>query len=159
MALLAVAALGVTLLLDNPSQPRLPLLPERGRLLPNLVQLFGADDVEEERFEKLRDYPEFAPLVATGAQTFDIAKVSADKAYIGRSNLAAVAAIGAEAFIPFRKGLKDDPKSPLWSKMFHLYNYRVDEFLPYYHKRSNAEIFDDEAGLHGQHPGAGTLDL
>jgi transposase len=85
------------------------------------------------------DYPEFAPLIAKGAETFTIAEVSADKAYIGRTNLAAVAAIGAEAYIPFRKGLKDDPKSPLWSKLFHLYNYRVDEFLPYYHKRSNVE--------------------
>jgi transposase len=85
------------------------------------------------------DYNELAPLIEDGAKTFDIAEVSADKAYIGRSNLAAIAAIGAEAYIPFRKGLKDDAKSPLWSKMFHLYNFKQDEFLPHYHRRSNAE--------------------
>lgn len=85
------------------------------------------------------DYGEFAPLVEVGAQTFDVKEVSADKAYNGRSNIEAVAAVGAEAFIPFRSNSKDDPSSPLWSKLFHLYNYRVDEFLPHYHRRSNAE--------------------
>lgn len=89
------------------------------------------------------DYPEFAPLVAEGAKTFAMAEISADKAYIGRSNLAAVAAIGAEAYIPFKRGMNDDtrnkPTSILWSKLFHLYHYRVDEFLPHYHRRSNVE--------------------
>lgn len=65
--------------------------------------------------------------------------MSADKAYIGRVNLAAVEAIGAEPFIPFRKGMIDHPQSPVWTKLFHLYSYRVDEFLPHYHKRSNVE--------------------
>ncbi|HVR38663.1 MAG TPA: transposase, partial [Thermoanaerobaculia bacterium] len=86
------------------------------------------------------DYTQLAPLVGTGAKTVAIAEVSADKAYMGRSNLAAINAIGAEAFIPFRKDIvRDDPKSPLWSKLFHLYSYRKDEFLPHYHRRSNVE--------------------
>jgi transposase len=85
------------------------------------------------------DYPEFAGLVEAGAKNFDMKEISADKAYSGRSNLAVVAAAGAEAFIPFRSNAKDDVSSPLWSKLFHFYNYRIDEFLPYYHKRSNAE--------------------
>jgi transposase len=85
------------------------------------------------------DYSQLRPLVETTAETFDMKEVSADKAYIGRSNLAVIDAAGAEAFIPFRSNLKDDPTSPLWSKLFHLYSYRVEEFLPYYHKRSNVE--------------------
>jgi transposase len=85
------------------------------------------------------DYTQFAPLIEEGAKTFTMAEISADKAYIGRSNLAAVAAVGAEAFIPFKSPAYDDPKSPLWSKLFHLYHYRTEEFLPYYHKRSNSE--------------------
>ena len=85
------------------------------------------------------DYHEMPPLLTEGAKSFTIKEVSADKAYIGRSNLAAIDAIGAEAFIPFRSNLHDDPKSPLWSKMFHLYKYRQDEFLPHYHQRSNSE--------------------
>lgn len=85
------------------------------------------------------DYPPFAPLLEVGAQTFDIQEVSADKAYIGHSNLEAVAAIGAEAYIPFKSNMRDDPKSPLWTKLFHLYSYRQDEFAPHYHQRSNSE--------------------
>jgi transposase len=85
------------------------------------------------------DYPQFVPLIEEGAKTFAMKEVSADKAYSGRSNIAAVVAAGAEAFIPFRSNARDDASSPLWSKLFHLYNYRVDEFLPYYHKRSNVE--------------------
>jgi transposase len=85
------------------------------------------------------DYNEFAPLLAEGAKSFTIQEVSADKAYIGRSNLAAVAAVGAEAFIPFKSNAQNDPKSPLWSKLFHLYHFKQDEFLPHYHQRSNSE--------------------
>jgi transposase len=88
---------------------------------------------------RVNDYTQLQPLLETGAQKFKIQEVSADKAYMGRSNLAAIDAIGAEAFIPFRKDMRDDPKSPLWSKLWHLYNYRSDEFLPHYHRRSNAE--------------------
>ncbi|MDP9194671.1 MAG: transposase [Acidobacteriota bacterium] len=89
------------------------------------------------------DYPQFAPLIEEGAKTFKMAEISADKAYLGRSNVTAAATIGANVYIPFKKGLKDDTRnttaSVLWSKLFHLYHYRVDEFLPHYHRRSNAE--------------------
>ncbi|HXA16149.1 MAG TPA: hypothetical protein VN380_04115 [Thermoanaerobaculia bacterium] len=38
-----------------------------------------------------------------------------------------------------KSNANDDPKSPLWSKMFHLYHFKQDEFLPHYHQRSNSE--------------------
>ena len=85
------------------------------------------------------DYPPFAALVEVGAQTFDMKEISADKAYLGRTNLTAVANVGAEAFIPFKSNYRDDPKSPLWTKLYHLYHYKLDEFLPHYHQRSNSE--------------------
>jgi transposase len=85
------------------------------------------------------DYNEFGPLLIEGAKSFTIKEVSADKAYVGRSNFAAAVAVGADAYIPFKSNAHDDPKSPLWSKMFHLYHFKQDEFLPHYHKRSNSE--------------------
>lgn len=85
------------------------------------------------------DYNEFAPLLTEGAKSVTIAEVSADKAYIGQTNLDAAAAIGAEVYIPFKNNMTDHPKSPLWTKLFHLYSYQQDEFLPHYHKRSNSE--------------------
>ncbi len=65
-----------------------------------------------------------------------MAEVSADKAYIGQTNLDAAAAVEAEVYIPFKSNMVDHPKSPLWTKLFHLYSYRQDEFLPHYHKRA-----------------------
>lgn len=85
------------------------------------------------------DYTQFIPLVKDSAKTFSMAQISADKAYSGRTNINAAAAVGAEVFIPFKSNANDDPKSPLWSKLYHLYHYRVDEFLPLYHRRSNVE--------------------
>lgn len=85
------------------------------------------------------DYPEFIPLLTDGAKTFTMAEVSADKAYSGRSNVTAITALGAEPFIPFKSNAIDDKKCPAWSKLFHLYSYRVEEFLPHYHQRSNSE--------------------
>lgn len=86
------------------------------------------------------DSPQFIPLIQAGAKTFTMAEVSADKAYLSRLNIDAVTALGATPFIPIKAGIKDHPAdSPAWSKLFHLYSYRMDEFLPYYHKRSNVE--------------------
>jgi transposase len=33
----------------------------------------------------------------------------------------------------------DNAKAPLWSKLFHLYHFKQDEFLPHYHQWSNSE--------------------
>jgi hypothetical protein len=103
------------------------------------------------------DYTQFAPLLDEGAKTFTMTEISADKAYMGRSNLAAAAAVGAEPFIPFKNPAYDDPKSPLWSKLYHLYHYRVDEFLvalPPPHQR-RVDVLDDETRLHRHAPEQG----
>ncbi|HXA16374.1 MAG TPA: transposase [Thermoanaerobaculia bacterium] len=85
------------------------------------------------------DYNEFAPLLTEGAKSVTMAEVSADKAYIGQTNLDAAAAVGAEPYIPFKVNMVDHPKSALWTKLFHLYSYQKDEFFPHYHQRSNSE--------------------
>jgi transposase len=85
------------------------------------------------------DYNEFAPLLTDAAKSFTIKEVSADKAYIGQTNLDAAAAVGAEVYIPFKSNMVDHPKSPLWTKLYHLYNFKQDEFLLHYHQRSNSE--------------------
>ena len=85
------------------------------------------------------DYNEFAPLLTEGAKSATMTEVSADKAYIGKTNMDAAAAVGAEVYIPFRSDMIDRPKSPVWTKLFHLYHFKQDEFLPHYHQRSNSE--------------------
>jgi Transposase DDE domain len=87
------------------------------------------------------DSPFFEGLVETTAEYFRAAEVSADKAYSGRANLAAVASIGATPYIPFRENtpepaLTDDST---WVRMYHYYAFNRAQFLPHYHKRSNVE--------------------
>jgi transposase len=86
------------------------------------------------------DSPQFAGLVEKTAERFTMEEVSADKAYSGRANLDLVASHGAEPYnIPFRSNSRPDPKSPVWNKLYHLFAFKRDEFLPHYHLRSNVE--------------------
>jgi transposase len=48
--------------------------------------------------------------------------------------------LGATPYIPFRKGTSGLSKgSTAWKKMYHYFEFRNEEFLEHYHKRSNAE--------------------
>jgi transposase len=90
------------------------------------------------------DYPFYKPLVDRTAQAgFKMNEVSADKGYIGDSNLLATVRHGAVPFIPFKTNAKEqskvNPKSDVWVKMYHYYNLKRDEFLAHYHRRSNVE--------------------
>lgn len=88
-----------------------------------------------------RDITQFRPLVERTAQNFTMAEISADKAYSSREMIAMIEETGAAPFIPFRSNstVKPEKKSPAWDRLFHFYNFRRDEFLEHYHKRSNVE--------------------
>ena len=70
---------------------------------------------------------------------FTMHEVSADKGYISQKNLQATVDHGAAPFIPFRSNVQPDRGTDLWSKMFFFSNYKREEFLAHYHKRSNVE--------------------
>ncbi|HXI24415.1 MAG TPA: transposase [Pyrinomonadaceae bacterium] len=50
---------------------------------------------------------------------------------------------GAIPYIPFKSNSQVQtnygPKSQLWTRMLHFYNFHREEFLTHYHKRSNVE--------------------
>jgi len=86
------------------------------------------------------DAKEFKPLLDRTAAYFDIAEISADKAYLSRKNLEAAAAQGAVPYIPFKKGTTGKARgSRWWSKMFHYYQFKREDFDRHYHQRSNIE--------------------
>jgi transposase len=90
------------------------------------------------------DYPFFKGLVDRTADAgFQMKEVSADKGYLGASNMLATLQRGAIPYIPFKTNsvATDDyrPKSQLWTRMFHFYSLHRAEFLQHYHKRSNVE--------------------
>ncbi|MBI2166492.1 MAG: transposase [Chloroflexi bacterium] len=81
----------------------------------------------------------FAPLVEETAKHFQIAEVSADKAYLGHKNLAIVESLGATPFVPFKSNTVAATGDSAWAKMYHYYMFNRDTFLAHYHKRSNVE--------------------
>jgi transposase len=84
------------------------------------------------------DSPELPYLIESTAQRFMLAEVSADKAYLGHDNLAAIEAVGAVPFIPFKTNSRDKG-SPAWRRMWAHFLMRQEDFLAHYHKRSNVE--------------------
>jgi transposase len=83
----------------------------------------------------------FHPLVESTAERFQVAEVSADKAYLSHKNLALVEQVGGVPFVPFKKDTALPPVWPetAWSRMYHMFAYSREEFLSRYHKRSNVE--------------------
>jgi transposase len=66
-------------------------------------------------------------------------EISADKGYISMKNLQTAVDHGAVPFIKFKSNTQPDRGTDLWSQMFFYYNYKHEEFLRHYHKRSNVE--------------------
>lgn len=86
------------------------------------------------------DSPFFQPFVEqTAAAGFNLAEVSADKAYLSADNLKAAVRHGARPYVPFKSNSLPDQNGKLWEKLYHYYNLKRDEFLVHYHKRSNSE--------------------
>lgn len=86
------------------------------------------------------DSPYFKPLLQQTAKAgFKMQEVSADKGYISKKNLQTTVDHGAVPFIPFKSNAQADRGTDVWSKMFFFYNYKREEFLAHYHKRSNVE--------------------
>lgn len=86
------------------------------------------------------DSPYFKPLVEQTARNgFKLAEISADKAYLSGGNIRTALQHGAAPFIPFKVNSNPDRGGTIWRRLFHYYNYKRDDFLAHYHKRSNVE--------------------
>ncbi|MDO8510763.1 MAG: transposase, partial [Nanoarchaeota archaeon] len=86
------------------------------------------------------DSPELKALVAQTAENFDMAEITADKAYLSRENLNLIAEAGATPYIPFKSNSTPRPAGvAIWKKMYHYFSLNNDEFMTHYHQRSNAE--------------------
>ena len=103
------------------------------------VKTHVVTSVEISRATK-HDSPYFKPLIEQTAKAgFTMKEVSADKGYISAKNLQVTVDVGATPYIPFKSNTQPDRGSDLWSKMFHYYSFKREEFLAHYHKRSNVE--------------------
>ena len=84
------------------------------------------------------DAPCLPSLVESTAKNFTMSEVSADKAYSAWEAHSAINRVGATAFIAFKKNATGEAGG-LFRKMFHYFQFKREEFLGHYHKRSNVE--------------------
>jgi len=84
------------------------------------------------------DYPQLPALVDSTAKRFDVQEISADKAYMGESNLQAIAKAGAKPFVMFKENTTGGIGG-MFRKVFHYFQFKREEFLAHYHRRSNIE--------------------
>ncbi len=86
------------------------------------------------------DCPLLPGLLTQTAKRFKVREISGDKAYLSKKNLAAIEAIGATPFIPFKSNSAGmASKSPQWKKMWCHFSLMSEDFLTRYHRRSNVE--------------------
>jgi len=76
--------------------------------------------------------------LAATAQNFQMAEVSADRAYGSRKNTDAITNAGAVPFIALKSN-SCGSGGGTWAKMYHYFQFRQAEFVQHYHKRSNGE--------------------
>ncbi len=77
-------------------------------------------------------------LVNTTAKNFEIREVSADKAYASRINTDAITAVGGVPFLAMQDSHRGHGGGTS-EKMYHYFQFRREEFMRHYHKRSNVE--------------------
>ncbi len=85
------------------------------------------------------DCPQLPELYNNTKEFFDMEELSGDKAYLSRDNLELIEDSGTRAFIPFKKNNTPNKKGMVWKRLYHYFQYKHDDFLEHYHKRSNAE--------------------
>jgi transposase len=85
-----------------------------------------------------QDAPQLPDLVNATAENFQLREVSGDKAYASKHNFAVIDSHGAVPYVPFKSNHTAKPGG-LWAKMFGYFQYKREEFLTHYHKRSNVE--------------------
>ncbi len=87
------------------------------------------------------DSTQFEALLRTTAKGFTIGQVSADKGYLSRANVDAVARLNATPFIPFKSNnvVPRPGDDSAWARMWHECALHKADWLANYHKRSNVE--------------------
>ena len=84
------------------------------------------------------DMPILPSLVESSAKNFTMKEVSADKGYSSKECHGAIGKVGAVPYIAF-KGNATGATGGLFRKMFHFFQFKREEFLQHYHRRSNVE--------------------
>lgn len=86
----------------------------------------------------VNDSPVLPRLLDSTAVRFDVAELSADKAYLSNANLRYIEHHGAEPYIPFKSNTTGKG-SAMWRRLYGYFITREEEWKAHYHQRSNVE--------------------
>ena len=101
-------------------------------------KVFVGAVVSSDRGEGSGDSPNLRVLLQqTVAQGFTVRNVLADKAYIGKENIAAITALNADPVIPFKTSAR--PSHPLMKQLYLRFTTAFDEFQDKYRERPLVE--------------------
>jgi transposase len=87
------------------------------------------------------DTTQFAALVDKTALSWKIDRVTADKAYLSAKNFELVNDRGGMLFVPFKETsvMGGKGRSEVWKTMFTYFHLHREQFMNFYHRRSNVE--------------------
>ena len=103
----------------------------------SLITLLHDPETPGLRFDSPNDAMNLAAHGVSASKDW-LAEVSADKGYASRAKMDAVTAVGAVPYLAFSSHHRGNGGGT-WEKMYHYFQFRRDEFLQHYHKRSNVE--------------------
>ena len=86
----------------------------------------------------IHDSPVLPELLDSTAERFNMADVSADKAYLSDANLSHIESHGAAPYIPFKSNTTGKG-SPMWKRLYAYFTLNEESFNTHYHRRSNVE--------------------
>lgn len=85
------------------------------------------------------DINHYKPLLHKTAINFKVKEVSADMAYLSRTNLEETVQLGAMPFIPFKSNVTGGGNGLVWRKLWLYFKEQQQDYHEHYHKRSNVE--------------------
>jgi hypothetical protein len=111
---------------------------KRGAADPVVVQAQVGQPPVEIQGRHTNDSKVLPALATATAHNFKLSEVSADKGYASKDNAEAITALGATPFISFASHHRGNGTGA-WRKMYHYFQFKREDFLAHYHKRSNVE--------------------
>lgn len=85
------------------------------------------------------DSPQLPALLDATMKRFDVKELSADKGYSSFNNLEYAGKVGVEPFVAYKRDTLGTTGPEIWRKMFGYFQFKREEFLGHYHRRSNVE--------------------
>jgi transposase len=106
-------------------------------LIGTKTNIICSAEITNGNFSDVKQAPR---LLEQANNNFDMKRISADKGYSSQKVFQLIDSIGATPFIVFKNNSNPSENSPkIWQKMYRYFEKNKDNFMKFYHRRSNVE--------------------